>query len=136
MRRNGRTGGKALVFVIGHRRPSVAPLDAKYVRRYADGQPVLARSTSDTLDEALARGVETAADEPAPTKDPAAESAVDAGTPPPDKPDAGAAPNDAGNAEGVGASAETDATPTNSETAGGADDSAAKPAARKPRRGK
>ena len=47
--------GKALVFVAGHRRPAVAPLDAAYTRRHPDGTPIRALSTADTLDRAMAR---------------------------------------------------------------------------------
>jgi hypothetical protein len=47
--------GKALVFVTGHDRPSVAPLGAKYVRRWPDGSPQLALSTKDTPAAAGAR---------------------------------------------------------------------------------
>ena len=50
-----RMADKALVFVTGHRRPAVAPLAARYVRRHPDGEPVRAVSTKDTLEAALAR---------------------------------------------------------------------------------
>ncbi len=36
--------GKGLVFVRGHRRPTVAPLAARYVLRHPDGSPVRALS--------------------------------------------------------------------------------------------
>lgn len=54
MRKNDMKG-KALVFVLGHRRPSVAPLDARYVRRLPDETPMLATGTRDTIEAAVAR---------------------------------------------------------------------------------
>lgn len=62
--------GKALVFVKGHRRPSVAPLDAKYVRRLPDGEPMLAATTGDTIEAAMARWekAQEKAAEPKPTR--------------------------------------------------------------------
>lgn len=55
MSENKAMTGKALVFVRGHKRPSVAPLDAKYVRRLPDGEPMLAATTGDTIEAAMAR---------------------------------------------------------------------------------
>lgn len=62
--------GKALVFVRGHKRPSVAPLDAKYVRRFPDGEPMLAATTGDTIEAAMARWekAQEKAAEPKPTR--------------------------------------------------------------------
>jgi hypothetical protein len=47
--------GKALVFVTGHPRPSVAKLTAPYIRIHPDGTPMLAASTSDTVAACMAR---------------------------------------------------------------------------------
>jgi hypothetical protein len=47
--------GKALVFVRGHKHPTVAPLTARFVLRHPDGAPMLALSTRDTLEACAAR---------------------------------------------------------------------------------
>lgn len=62
--------GKGLVFVTGHRRPTVAPLAAKYVRHHPDGSPMLAESTSDTIEAAEARHQAALATEKAKAKKP------------------------------------------------------------------
>lgn len=52
---SGGMTGKQLVFVRGHKHPTVAPLVARFVRRHPDGSPMVATSTKDTLEACEAR---------------------------------------------------------------------------------
>lgn len=52
---SGGMAGKSLVFVQGHRHPTVAPVTARYVRKHPDGTPMLAKDTRDTVEACEAR---------------------------------------------------------------------------------